>query len=393
MVCPVPGLAQPFPMRLPKLPARSNSSTDGREPRLWEIGERAQLASLVVGWVDTWPAFGLGHCGIVSDRAHYMHRGQTWPPELAHEYSALHREYPQHAEALFGEVLDPNQLDMDLYRRVEGEKDRAKMPRYQQLAREQMGVELDPDHARLAPDDSRHLAGQLILSQARELDKDAFYFDAAKRLLSEARAKSAFPPLCAFYFSQTDTVQHLFWQFHEPSAFPAVRPELVAQLADVIPRAYENADRMLGEILELAGPSATVVIVSDHGGGAWSELFGGWDPFQSGELHLGYSGNHRRNGILLAQGPGIRAGIAAEDMSIYDVTPLVLHLLGLPVADNMPGAVPIAILDGAVSGLGTVARVRDYGRRVVPKTVDGAIDETDATYQQRLAELGYTDSQ
>ncbi|TAH38147.1 MAG: hypothetical protein EYC70_05870 [Planctomycetota bacterium] len=395
----LPGLERPFPMRLPQLRFRANAAGDGLEPRIWEIGERAELGSLVVGWVDTWPAFGHDHCRMISDRAHYQDRQQTWPLELAEHYAALFREYPEYAARL-GDRLDPRFLALagddpaefernrELLKQIELQKDALKMPRYQEIARDWMGVVLDPGYADLPAQDPRRLEGQLILSQAREMDKDLFYLDAARRMLASARDQGGLPPLSAIYFSQTDTGQHLFWQFHEPQAFPQVDPGLVQRLGGVVPRMYENADRMLGQLLEHADDETTVVIVSDHGAGAWSELQGGFDPFVSGEAHLGYSGNHRDNGVYLAMGPGLLRGHRA-DLDIYQIAPLVLHALGLPVAENMPAGVPEELLEPDYRRQYPARSVPDYGRRALPAGASRVENVSDEEYLRRQQEMGY----
>jgi predicted AlkP superfamily phosphohydrolase/phosphomutase len=52
-----------------------------------------------------------------------------------------------------------------------------------------------------------------------------------------------------------------------------------------------------------------------------------------------WSGDHRLNGIFMAQGPDFRAGEALGLLSIYDVAPTILHLFGLPPAADMDGHV------------------------------------------------------
>jgi predicted AlkP superfamily phosphohydrolase/phosphomutase len=55
-------------------------------------------------------------------------------------------------------------------------------------------------------------------------------------------------------------------------------------------------------------------------------------------------GHHRWEGILIAAGPGIRAGVVVDELSIVDVAPLVLHRLGLPVPEDMTGRLPMELL-------------------------------------------------
>jgi predicted AlkP superfamily phosphohydrolase/phosphomutase len=56
-------------------------------------------------------------------------------------------------------------------------------------------------------------------------------------------------------------------------------------------------------------------------------------------------GHHRWEGIFLAAGPGIRAGARADELSIVDVAPLILHRLGLAVPDDMAGRLPVEIIE------------------------------------------------
>jgi predicted AlkP superfamily phosphohydrolase/phosphomutase len=59
----------------------------------------------------------------------------------------------------------------------------------------------------------------------------------------------------------------------------------------------------------------------------------------------GDSGCHRRHGVLIAWGDGIRAGEIATGAHIMDLTPTILHLMRLPVPDDMDGRVLTSLLE------------------------------------------------
>lgn len=59
----------------------------------------------------------------------------------------------------------------------------------------------------------------------------------------------------------------------------------------------------------------------------------------------GNSGDHRMNGIFLGLGPGFAAGSQVDPLSILDIAPTVLYLLGLPVPRAMDGKIAEAALD------------------------------------------------
>jgi len=59
----------------------------------------------------------------------------------------------------------------------------------------------------------------------------------------------------------------------------------------------------------------------------------------------GRVGGHRREGIMVLAGPGIKRGQRLEQAQIVDVTPTLLRVLGLPIADDLDGEVLTAALE------------------------------------------------
>lgn len=51
------------------------------------------------------------------------------------------------------------------------------------------------------------------------------------------------------------------------------------------------------------------------------------------------SGNHTLHGILIMAGPDIKNNIQLKECSVLDITPTILYMLGLPVGEDMDGAV------------------------------------------------------
>ena len=56
------------------------------------------------------------------------------------------------------------------------------------------------------------------------------------------------------------------------------------------------------------------------------------------------TGNHLRDGIFMLAGAGARRGAAVPRLDICDVAPTLLHLMGLPVQEDMDGTVATAAL-------------------------------------------------
>ncbi|MFN8487044.1 MAG: alkaline phosphatase family protein [Caldilineaceae bacterium] len=56
-------------------------------------------------------------------------------------------------------------------------------------------------------------------------------------------------------------------------------------------------------------------------------------------MKRGISGTHRMNGIFLAYGAAVRAGLAVQNAQLIDLAPTILHLMGEPVPAHMDGRV------------------------------------------------------
>jgi predicted AlkP superfamily phosphohydrolase/phosphomutase len=61
-------------------------------------------------------------------------------------------------------------------------------------------------------------------------------------------------------FTESDVVQHFFWRHMEDP-----RPEDPPRHRDAIRATYEHLDRVVGELMDVAGEDTVVMLVSDHG--------------------------------------------------------------------------------------------------------------------------------
>ncbi len=99
------------------------------------------------------------------------------------------------------------------------------------------------------------------------------------------------------------------------------------------------------------------------------------------------TGNHARNGIFAIHGPEVRAGERLEIAAIEDVTPTILHLLGIPMDADMDGRVltealrPEAVAARPVAVVDTPYAFETNGYRYSA--------EDEARIQDMLEGLGY----
>jgi predicted AlkP superfamily phosphohydrolase/phosphomutase len=72
--------------------------------------------------------------------------------------------------------------------------------------------------------------------------------------------------LMMFVFMSIDTVQHYFWQYMDRSHF-LHDPKAEPRFGNAVREVYERLDAVTGQIMKQLPTDATVLVVSDHGGG------------------------------------------------------------------------------------------------------------------------------
>ncbi|MBN1825466.1 MAG: alkaline phosphatase family protein [Candidatus Eisenbacteria bacterium] len=192
------------------------------------------------------------------------------------------------------------------------------------------------------------------------------------------------PTLFGLYIRGIDDTEHFFWHYMEPDSFPGytIDQEAIGRYAELIPDYYVFTDSLVGEVLNRIGDDAVLLIASDHG------------HRPSGRLP--WSGSHSFDppppGVFMARGAGIRTGETIRGASVYDVTPTVLDLLGLPAGEDMPGRVLTELF--SAERRPPLERIPSWDRifRGWERTV--AVDEAAAASasqaeMERLKALGY----
>jgi predicted AlkP superfamily phosphohydrolase/phosphomutase/tetratricopeptide (TPR) repeat protein len=137
----------------------------------------------------------------------------------------------------------------------------------------------------------------------------------------------------AVYLDGIDHFGHGFMRYHPPQR-EDISDKDFALYRHVMEAAYRTHDMMLGRCLQLAGPDATVMLISDHGFEP-----GSLRPLSNPNEPAGPAAEHSPYGIFCLSGPGIRKGVQITGASILDVTPTLLHLFALPVGEDMDGKV------------------------------------------------------
>ncbi len=154
--------------------------------------------------------------------------------------------------------------------------------------------------------------------------------------------------------------------------------------APLVEHVYERDELYHGPQSRLA-PDLTVVL------GDWRYRTIGLHDFTTNTVispAFGPTGDHRMEGVFIANGAAFLPGAALpESANLLDIAPTILHLLGVPVPDDMDGRVLTEILDPALASVETeTVTAATPHEEPVPVAYT---EEEDAAIQQRLADLGY----
>jgi predicted AlkP superfamily phosphohydrolase/phosphomutase len=184
------------------------------------------------------------------------------------------------------------------------------------------------------------------------------------------------------YLKGIDSSSHYFWTDMRPDSGPPVDPSEVQAFGETVTRYYEYMDGILGQFLDLAGGGWTVIVTSDHG-------FSG--PAPRGTTFAAGTAMHDPTGVLILFGKDIVRGRKLSSPSVLDITPTLLALYGLPVADDMDGKVLVGAIDPAFLSTHPVQRTETYETAETKQAESEAPAKSpiDDEVRERLRSLGY----
>jgi predicted AlkP superfamily phosphohydrolase/phosphomutase/Tfp pilus assembly protein PilF len=188
------------------------------------------------------------------------------------------------------------------------------------------------------------------------------------------------PTLLMMQYEGTDAVNHLFAPFHPPQR-EGVSSEDYRRYWSAVSNYYSEVDRLIGEWMRALPQDTTVILMSSYG------MKWGKDRPKSPPAGVTALSEHRSPGILIAYGNHIAPSKARRTMSIYDVTPTLLALLGLPAGEEMPGKFQQWMFKDlqAVQGMRVVSYSEFVGDRPTPSSVTADA----AAYKADLLAIGH----
>jgi len=187
------------------------------------------------------------------------------------------------------------------------------------------------------------------------------------------------PLLLMVNYEGTDTVNHLFSPYHPPYREGIDQTEF-RRYWPAVANYYSEVDRLIGEWMNVLSDDTTVIVMSAHGY-RWGKTRPRVPPVGRAAL-----ADHRNPGVFIAYGNHIAASRSNHTISLYDIVPSVLSILGLPQSTEMPGK----HADWMFSNITPVTSVRvvSYDEFFNTQSMgSGGIDGS--SYTQRLQAIGH----
>jgi predicted AlkP superfamily phosphohydrolase/phosphomutase len=196
--------------------------------------------------------------------------------------------------------------------------------------------------------------------------------------------------LFATYFRLIDTTSHFtsifvdeelrkIWikeneELGEPT--PETEKKLYQNMSKIVEPVYSYMDRVVGRIIDKSPANAIFILVSDHGFNFSSK---GYSHYDTPSIP---------NGVFAIKGPGVKPGNRVEQVSIYDITPTLLYLFGIPVGEDMDGRVLVDVFLDDFNNSRKIQFVPSYGFPVKSEEAKKP-RELDKEVLEDLRSLGY----
>jgi predicted AlkP superfamily phosphohydrolase/phosphomutase/Flp pilus assembly protein TadD len=202
----------------------------------------------------------------------------------------------------------------------------------------------------------------------------------AINVYNDQRQHGRDPLLIMVSYEGTDAINHLFSPFHPPYR-DGISQDGYRRFWPTVASYYAEIDRLIGEWMNVLPRDTTVMIVSTYGFR--------WGKDRPREVPSGGAAlsDHRNPGVFLAYGPHITPSRSNHALSIYDIAPTVLTLLGLPQSTEMPGRPATWALHDLQPI--TSVRVVSYSEFVSDRPIATQVHVDAQRYQRELQAIGH----
>jgi predicted AlkP superfamily phosphohydrolase/phosphomutase/Tfp pilus assembly protein PilF len=310
-----------------------------RAPAIWDIADAFGRRAVVANWWTAWPP-SPHTTNIVYDTPGELLHNAVFPPALAARADALD--------------VPPNTIE------------------YLQARRFLNISEAEWNKALENPNDPISLFREVLAKTWGD-------HRVAINLYNDERRRARDPQLIMLSYEGTDAVNHLFGPFHPPLR-EGVSSEGYRKFWPAVANYYAEIDRLIGEWMGVLPRDTTVIILSGYGFR--------WEKDRPRTIPTGNASlaDHRNPGVFIAYGPHVAAA-RGDAMSVYDVAPTVLTLLGLPKSVEMPGNLARWAFKDIVPL--TSVRVVNYGEFTGERPLATVARVDPKVYQRTLLAIGH----
>ncbi len=342
-----------------RVPVRSHNR---KAKAIWNLLDEHGKTSATLGWWATYPAEDLRSGVMITDALGFHGFGST-----ARRDSDAGKTHPPELYAELGPMVPPvESIGADFARR------------FLRLTPEEYAAE------RFVPAGGAGMDTGNPIHLFQQYAATAHGYTAITEKLLESRDDD----LTMVYFEQVDSFSHLFIKYAPPK-LDWIDDEGFERYRDIVFEWYRYQDELLGRLLAKIDLETTaVLILSDHGFKSGERRITSTETVDVRRAHL----DHEKDGIFIAAGPHIRAGAQVPGASVLDLTPTVLHYLGLPVAKDMDGKVLERIFNNDFRQRNPIRFVDTYeaGEPATRVAAAGDLDaEEIAAAEEGLRALGY----
>lgn len=318
-----------------------------RQKMLWEIFAQKNRNVGVINWWYSWPAYKVPGF-IISDRVHY------WRLSERGKHAGLPDAHLVHPDRLLEEVVkrvvDPFELPFDVYKQF--------------MKVDEREIESMKDY---------HYKRHQLMSEFKYLYS---MDESVRRLALLCLEEFSQPDFLALYFRGIDIISHCALKYAHENRDDQITDEEVEQFGETVHEYYRYIDRVLKGLIEKVSVDTTIMLVSDHG----------FEREPDGRF------GHRKTkppGLFIICGQNIKTGVRIENASLYDITPTLLYLSGLPVSKEMDGMVLTECVEEKFLQSHPIRFIESYGSPLRNKEPDAHGSEEEI--KERLRALGYID--
>jgi Tfp pilus assembly protein PilF len=315
---------------------RPVDSTTRRTPALWDIAEAFGRQAVTVNWWTDWPA--RPDSAVTFDSPVTLQRGAVYPQQLAQRVAQL--EVP---DATIGSPQVRRFLNIS---------------EAEYVAALNGGGPMDPVNVFrgvLAKTWSDHRVAVNLYQQQE-------------------------PLLLMVNYEGTDAVNHLFGPYHPPYR-EGIDQTGYRKYWPTVANYYSEVDRLIGEWMKVLSDDTTVIIVSAHGF-RWGQTRPRVQPLGRAALS-----DHRNPGVFIAYGNHVAPSRGMHSITLFDIVPSILAVLGLPQSTEMPGQHAAWVFRDITPV--TTVRVVSYDEFFPVTQPRGAASIDARQYTQRLQAIGH----